>query len=74
MSDYINLVWRAYRARAIDASDMLALQAGAMPRCPDCGGPAVVLHRGRAVCAPCYAAEVGAALPSGEPMRRGGAR
>ncbi len=69
MSDYIALIWRAYRAGALTAADMLALQAGAMPRCPDCGGPAVVLHRGRPVCAACYAREVGAALPSGERER-----
>lgn len=45
--------WRAYKAGAMDWSDVQAIQASLMPRCADHDRPAVIFLDKRPTCPQC---------------------
>lgn len=74
MNDPIARIWADYRAGHITADEMTRRQTAQMPRCV-CGQPAHARHRNEPICVECYAARVGADIPSGEScLRRKGGR
>jgi formylmethanofuran dehydrogenase subunit E len=67
MSTPIARAWATYQAGTITIEDFRALQNALMPRCDLCGeraGHGVV--DARPICEVCYAAMLGAPLPSAE--------
>lgn len=52
----LTAAYRAYKAGAMDWSDVQAIQASLMPRCADHDRPATILLCGRPVCPVCQKA------------------
>jgi hypothetical protein len=57
----LTAAWRAYKAGAMEWSDVQAIQASLMPRCADHNRPAAIFLSKRPACPACLDAAEGAA-------------